>query len=279
VDEWREGAESIGNELQRLLAILNDSRNTAPKNGNAGENPYLAHTGMVWEAIDRMKGLSKTENQAVIKRWEGQKEIVKDAWTEFKEFLEDQKADGEDEDDEEDDFSYGDEIMDELGALEKAMAGGMMSPEERARAEAVSSKFRSSGLKLIYQAKSLLGLHQLLHASIPRFLPCLATSKAEPTYRDLVDASAGTVAAFDTAISTMYPDQDESEISASLRDLAAKSRHTISLLQTRLGAMDTQAEREQLSSFLKKWLERLEKESTSWEERRLSVSTLSSALP
>jgi septation ring formation regulator EzrA len=77
----------------------------------------------------------------------------------------------------------------------------------------------------------------------------------------------------------MYPDQDESEISASLRDLEAKSRHTISLLQTRLGAIDTQLEREQLSSFLEKWLERLEKESTSWEERRLSVSTLSSALP
>jgi hypothetical protein len=137
VDEWREGVESIGHELQRLLAILNETRNTVPKNASAGENPYLAHTGMVWAAIDRMKGLSKTENQAVIKRWEGQKEIVKDAWTEFKEFLEDQEGDGEDEDDEEDDLSYGDEIMDELGALEKAMAGGMMSPEERARAEAV----------------------------------------------------------------------------------------------------------------------------------------------
>jgi len=77
----------------------------------------------------------------------------------------------------------------------------------------------------------------------------------------------------------MYPDQDESEISASLRDLETKSRYTISLLQTRLSAMDTQADREQLSSFLKKWLERLEKETASWEERRLSVSTLSSALP
>lgn len=77
----------------------------------------------------------------------------------------------------------------------------------------------------------------------------------------------------------MYPDQDESEISASLRDLETNSRHTISLLQIRLDAMDTQADREQLSSFLKKWLERLEKESASWEERRLSVATLSSALP
>lgn len=137
VDEWREGVESIGTEIQRLLAILDDSRKTGPKNGNGVENPYLAHTGMVWAAIDRMKGLSKTENQAVIKRWEGQKETVKDAWTEFKEFLEDQEGD-DDKEDEEDDFIYGDEILDELGALEKAMAGGTMSTEERARAEAVS---------------------------------------------------------------------------------------------------------------------------------------------
>jgi hypothetical protein len=134
VDEWREGAENIGSEIQRLLSVLKDHQHAS---STADENLYLAHTGMVWAAIDRMKGLSRTENQAVIKRWEGQKEIVKDAWTEFKEFLEDQEGDDEDEDDDFGDDGDGDED-DEWGVLEKGMAGGKMSAEEKSRAEAVS---------------------------------------------------------------------------------------------------------------------------------------------
>ena len=276
VDEWREGAENIGSEIERLLGILKDHQR---ETSTVDENPYLAHTGLVWAAIDRMKGLSRTENEAVIKRWEGQKEIVKDAWTEFKEFLEDQE--GEDEDDEDDFGDEGEDEDDEWGVLERGMAGGKMSAEEKSRAEAVSYTVRGP-VKLTTQAKPLLGLHQLLHASIPRFLPCLATSTKETTYHDLVDASGQTVAAFDTAISTMYPEQDESEISSSLRDLGEVSRKTISLLQSRLAAnstSSTQAQRDQFTSFLGKWLERLEKENASWEERRLSVASLNSALP
>jgi hypothetical protein len=267
----------ISGEIERLLGILKDHQH---ETSTVDENPYLAHTGLVWAAIDRMKGLSRTENEAVIKRWEGQKEIVKDAWTEFKEFLEDQEGDEDDDDD--DDFGDGGEDEDdEWGVLERGMAGGKMSAEEKSRAEAVSPTPHSP-IKLTAQAKPLLGLHQLLHASIPRFLPCLATSTKESTYHDLVDASGQTVAAFDTAISTMYPEQDESEISSSLRDLGEVSRKTISLLQSRLAAnstSSTQAQRDQFTLFLSKWLERLEKENASWEERRLSVASLNSALP
>jgi hypothetical protein len=135
VDEWREGAESIGTELERLLSVLKQHQHASGSTSAQDDNPYLAHTGMVWEAIDRMKNFSKTENQAVIKRWEGQKEIVKDAWTEFKEFLEDQAGD-DDGDDSEEDVDEVDED-DEWGDLEKAMSGGKMTPEERSRAEAV----------------------------------------------------------------------------------------------------------------------------------------------
>jgi hypothetical protein len=263
VDEWREGAENIGSEIERLLGILKDHQH---ETSTVDENPYLAHTGLVWAAIDRMKGLSRTENEAVIKRWEGQKEIVKDAWTEFKEFLEDQE--GDDDEDEDDFGDEGEDDDDEWGVLERGMAGGKMSAEEKSRAEAVSYTTRVS-FKLTTQAKSLLGLHQLLHASIPRFLPCLAMSPKETTYHDLVDASGQTVAAFDTAISTMYPEQDETEVSNSLRDLGEGSRKTISLLQSRLAAISNsspQVQRDQFTAFLGKWLERLEKENASWEE-------------
>jgi hypothetical protein len=80
----------------------------------------------------------------------------------------------------------------------------------------------------------------------------------------------------------MYPEQDESEVASSLRDLGDKSRSTIALLQTRLGNINSDdkiAERDQLKSFLQKWLERLDKETESWEERRLSLSGLKNALP
>jgi hypothetical protein len=101
---------------------------------------------MVWDSIDKLdKDLSRTEVQAVAKRWEGQKEVVKDAWNEFKEFLED--AGGEDGEGEskgeggEAGLDFGDDD-DEWGELEKAMAGGEMTAEEKARAEAVRGTTR-----------------------------------------------------------------------------------------------------------------------------------------
>lgn len=141
VDEWREGVEAIGNEIIKLIVVLKEgSRAEAGSLGEA-ENPYLAHTGMVWAAIDGMRDLSRTENQAVVKKWEGQKEIVKDAWTEFKEFLGEQEEEGSEDGEGEDagvDSGLGEvDEDDEWGDLEKAMAGGKMSQEERSRAEAV----------------------------------------------------------------------------------------------------------------------------------------------
>lgn len=146
-EEWKEGVESIGSETLRLLDVFVDATQDekagkASSNGASGskdENPYLVHTGLVWDVIDRLaKDLSATEVQAVGKRWRAQVEVMKDAWSEFKEFLEDQAEDEDDlaEDegaDGEDDFG----MDDEFGDLEDMMKGGRMAPEERARAEAV----------------------------------------------------------------------------------------------------------------------------------------------
>jgi hypothetical protein len=138
VDEWREGVEGIGNEIIKLILVLKEG-SRVPESDEKAENPYLAHTGMVWAAIDGMRNLSRSENQAVVKKWEGQKEIVKDAWTEFKEFLEEQDEEGDEEEGDDVDSGLGEvDEDDEWGDLEKAMAGGKMSQEERSRAEAVS---------------------------------------------------------------------------------------------------------------------------------------------
>ena len=146
VDEWREGIESVGIELGRLIETLRDGAmaNTAKNGGQVStdDNPYLAHTGMVWDAVDRLSDLSWTEVEAVQKRIKGQRAIVDDAWAEFKEFLDEQdEQDGDDDqDDDEDDDDEGDDgdDDDEWGDLEKAMGGSKMNKEERARAESVS---------------------------------------------------------------------------------------------------------------------------------------------
>ena len=147
VDEWREGVESVGIELGRLIETLRDgaTANKAEMGGQVSidENPYLAHTGMVWDAVDRLKTLSGSEVEAVQKRIKGQRAIVDDAWAEFKEFLAEQDED--DERSESDDLAHGDEEDadededDEWGMLEKGMGGSKMTSEERARAESVNS--------------------------------------------------------------------------------------------------------------------------------------------
>jgi hypothetical protein len=68
------------------------------------------------------------------KKWRSQGEVLKDAWTEYKEFLEEQDEDDEDEGDQ-----AGFDDDDEFGELQDMLSGGKkMSEEERARAEAVS---------------------------------------------------------------------------------------------------------------------------------------------
>ncbi|WVQ77704.1 hypothetical protein IAR50_007394 [Cryptococcus sp. DSM 104548] len=188
---------------------------------------YLRSTGMVWEAIDRMtKDLSKDEWSAVIRRWKSHQSVVKDAWEEFKEILE---GDGEDEDD----------GWDELGLGE-----GSLSDEEKARSIAI---------------KPLLALHQLLHASLPRYIPQLAEENLHPLLvmsEDLTDA-------YDELVSATHPGQDEEEIRealAQLRDLSMKMSGAVT------------------DKSIDKWKEKFEQEQEKWESRKMDMSELSEAL-
>lgn len=147
VEEWKDGIELVGREVERLLSVLEEGvRQGAVNAGNsndsssASESPYLAHTGITWDAIDRLKArLPADERSAVTQRWEVQKETVRDAWGEFKEMLEDAEEDADDEDGDDDmDGGFGGMMDDddEWGELEKAM-NATMNATERKRAEAV----------------------------------------------------------------------------------------------------------------------------------------------
>lgn len=108
--EWKEGILDISAEVERHLDVLE------------AEGDYLQSTGKIWEAIDRMsRDLSRDEKSAITRRWKIHQSIVKDAWDEFKEILEDiQNRD--------DDGGW-----DELG-----LGGTSLSEGEKSRAEAVS---------------------------------------------------------------------------------------------------------------------------------------------
>lgn len=135
VEEWRDGVAGVGREVERLLATLEEGVAAGASGSDNSDSPYLAHTGLVWDAIDKLKArLPADERSAVTQRWEVQKETVRDAWTEFKEMLED--AD-EDDEEEEDDGGFEDDEDDEWGELERAMNANMNATEKK-RAEAVS---------------------------------------------------------------------------------------------------------------------------------------------
>ncbi|CAK9782531.1 hypothetical protein CC85DRAFT_37835 [Cutaneotrichosporon oleaginosum] len=259
VDAWRGGVTGIGEAAEAFLAVLEDAAKSGSvkrEGRETDQSPYLAHTGLVHAAIDRFAtSLPRTEGEAVAKAWEGQKGTMRDAWDEFKELLED--------DSEEDDADFDGDVGldDEFGILEASM--GKLSPSERKRAEA---------------AKSVLGLHQVLHASLPRFLPLLVLSPEE-SYSDLVAAGGALVSALDDAVASLHPGQDSGEINAEVEALNARGRALASAFATRLeragGEPQTRAVAE---SFVSRWEAKLVQEVAKWEETRVSLADLGDAL-
>ncbi|OCF42619.1 hypothetical protein I317_03604 [Kwoniella heveanensis CBS 569] len=245
-EEWKAGVEGIGGELVRHIDVLSSrDRNTSDGAGVAGsDDAYLASTGMVWESIDRLaNGLSKDEKSAVVRMYKGQQGTVKDAWEEFKGIVDNQGG-------AEAELEGGDED----GWDELDLGGEELLDQERKRAEA---------------AKPLLALHQILHATIPRFIDQFdhrsdgSSSAAKHTYTELIQTSTAFVDAYDEAVSSMHPGQDEEDIEETLRELESVSCRLA-------GMVDDKS--------VDKWRERLEIEKQKWEERRLDLASLGDAL-
>jgi hypothetical protein len=120
-------------------------------------------------------------------------------------------------------------------------------------------------------------LYQILHTSIPRYLPLLSTSPELP-YSSLLDVSARILGSFDTAVSSMYPPQDEMEIEKAMNDLDEQSRALASALRSRLKVVGDEGKLEACLKFLDRWEATMQKEKESWRARRLSLTSLGEAL-
>lgn len=81
----------------------------------------------------------------------------------------------------------------------------------------------------------------------------------------------------------MYPTQDVSEIDSALEDLEVKSRRVIGSAEALVAEMeDGQARtelQEKFKNFSGRWMDRLDTEKRTWEERKLSLKSLGEALP
>ena len=285
VEEWKDGVEAVGAELIRLLDVFdeaakNDHRNGSSASSSKDDNPYLLHTGLVWDRIDRiMENPSTSEVMAVEKRWRGQGDVMKDAWSEFKEFLED--AEDEDaeplnqkEEDEEEDDEFVDEF-DDFDDFDDLMKVSKLSDVERKKAEAVSFNMGCHSI----QAKPLLGLYQILQGAIPRFLHLLVLEPEEP-YFELLDISTALTAAFDSTIAALYPEQDVGEIDSAMEDISRRSKQIVTLVQQRAArSSHDPTQIAPFTSFLTKWLDRMNREEDLWKSRGISMTSLRENLP
>lgn len=142
--EWRKGVENVAEQVQHLLETLiadaeapatNTSTSVASSStAKPPPKPYLIATSATWEAIDQLlQNASSSEKSAIKSVWKQDQAYMTDAYTEFKELLEeDEGIGGEEENDEEDD---------EWAALERELGGSTetMTEEERARITGVSN--------------------------------------------------------------------------------------------------------------------------------------------
>lgn len=125
----------------------------------------------------------------------------------------------------------------------------------------------------------MLGLHQILHATLPRYLP-LCTFEPEEPYHQLLDASGALVAAFDSAVAAMYSEQDVEEIENAIVVLREHSRTLLKAFRSRLERACTDSGKlESCNSFLAKWIDRSNKEEEEWKSMTMSMTTLRTALP
>jgi len=114
----------------------------------------------------------------------------------------------------------------------------------------------------------------LLHSGLIRFIPLFSLHPDE-TYRPLVDAAAELVSAFDSAISSMHPVQNEVEVDRSVAALAEDARALLSRVRTRLvRSPGPQIDKEACRSFLDRVETRLAVEEKAWAARKMRMDKL-----
>ncbi|ORY99792.1 hypothetical protein BCR41DRAFT_390363 [Lobosporangium transversale] len=223
------------------------SEGLADKSSFVKEDGYLVKTGIVWEACQIFEKASRSNRQAVAKKWGDMMSTMEDAIAEVQEMIDtnDDKKDSNDEDDEDDDEDdedgndSGDESDDSWGEDEK------MTEEEKqlsTRANAMLKLTRLLFKKLqqrcldvepsrtIDTSASLSNASPSLLGTDPTTAGSTVTLKQSDLalmWDQLYDRAGGIVALTDEIATSLYSPQDQGSIIEQLKELSRKNQDCI----------------------------------------------------
>jgi len=101
----------------------------------------------------------------------------------------------------------------------------------------------------------------------------------EAPYTPLLLVGSDLVAAFDTAVSSLYPKQDVAEIYGAVEHLNEAGRALAAVFKERMAkSVAPEDKKAAAAAFVDKWSARLETEAKGWSENNLGMSELAAAL-
>lgn len=110
-----------------------------------------------------------------------------------------------------------------------------------------------------------------------RYIPLGLVSAALPSSA-LLGASSAFVNAFDEAVGTLSTGQDVADIKEAMSELGLQSRGVCDQISERLKAAPETEDRKKAIDALRKWGDKLDETTKSWEESAFGMSELADAL-
>ncbi|KAF9565970.1 hypothetical protein EC968_003969 [Mortierella alpina] len=222
LDEKVEKVVQIQNEganIKRTITGLNEATTGAGSiegDRASAKDAYLAKTGIVWEACQIFERASRTNREAVAKKWGDMMLTMEDAISEVQEMIDsnDDKKGGDDEDNDSDEDG-GSDSDDSWNEDEK------MTEEEKQLSVRANALLKLT--KMLFKKLQ----QRCLDASVTPSDVTLKPSDLARMWDQLYDRAKGIVALADEIATSLYSPQDQPSIVALLQELGRKNHDCI----------------------------------------------------
>ncbi|CAO3568067.1 unnamed protein product [Mortierella alpina] len=206
-----------GASIKRTIAGLNGAAGSLEGEGPSSKDAYLAKTGIVWEACQIFERASRTNREAVAKKWGDMMLTMEDAISEVQEMIDsnDDKKDGDDEDDNDSDDDDGNDSDDSWNEDEK------MTEEEKQLSVRANALMKLT--KMLFKKLQ----QRCLDAAVTPSDITLTPSDLARMWDQLYDSAKGIVALADEIATSLYSPQDRPSIVALLQELGRKNHDCI----------------------------------------------------
>ncbi|KAG0302573.1 Squalene epoxidase [Dissophora globulifera] len=227
---------TITGDVQGLgKAAADRSSSTTESDAAKGDDVYLMKTGIVWEACQIFEQASRSNRQAVARKWGDMTSTLEDAIAEVQEMIDsnDSKKDGENDRDDSDDSDddSGSESDDSWNDDEK------MTEEEKQLSIRSNAILKLTKMLLKKLQQRCLDTQPSLalavastaaaDASSPLSAVAVRPSDLNRMWDQLYDSAGGIVALADEIATSLYSPQDQTAVVALLQDLNQKNHDCI----------------------------------------------------